>query len=645
MKNIAVLFIIFISLNCFGQGSASGVPTFECIGLYWSGHGQNSVGEAVVKYRKVGDANFLSGYPLWRDSRSIGGRSANEFRGSIVGLKSGTTYEIKLSAGTATTSLTTTTWSDNFPVGSTTNLSSSTTISTSGTPSAYRVYTGSINGGSNNLNINASYIIIRDMKLTGAGEDAIVLGQNAHDVVIEGCDISGWGYVGMGSNNQGAVRIKGFCYNAKNVNRIIVQRNKIHDSRENSNSWNSGGHPLGPNAITFDESGGNHVIRYNEIYTSSLSKRFMDGIGGGDNFTFTGAPGANSDIYGNKIENVYDDAIESEGGGMNVRICGNWMNNTFTGIATAATSLGPCYVWNNVSNVSQRSAESASNSAKDSEDRGPFNKSGANSSTYAGGRLYMFHNTVLQPQVSGFSNRRGMGGGPVDNGGSGGISNLISRNNIWQVHRSGWASIGEYQSGSKNNSYSNDLYNGTIVKKSSSTTANMISGSPTYTSSVGTTLNPDGYFLASNSLGKGKAASLPGFNSGAVDVGAYHSAKLEYGVDAYLSVTPPPPVNQLPQANAGGDRAIILPINSITLTGSGTDADGTIIAYAWSKVTGSDSYSLGSPSSATTTVSNLIQGTYVFQLRVTDDKGAIATDNVTITVNPSPPDPTKVFQY
>lgn len=635
MKNLLLfLFLVSLSILSFSQGNLSGVPTFNCVGLYGTG-----LSSGQLQYRESGATTWLSALDLWKDSRAIGGRVAGEWRGSVVGLKSGTSYEFQ--AGGAQTTVST--WSENFPATTTTVLNSPTTISTSGTPNAWRVYTGSINGGTNNIVVNASYIIIRNMTLTGAGEDAILLGANSSNVVIEGNDISGWGYVGMGSNNQAAVRIKGFSYNARNVTRIIVQRNKIHDSRENSNSWDAGGHPLGPNAITFDESGGNHVVRYNDVYTSSLSRRYMDGgVGGGDNFTYTGSPGRDSDVYGNKVENVYDDAFEIEGGGMNVRVWGNWMNNTFTGIATATVSVGPCYVFNNVSNVSQRSPESASSGAKDSEDRGPFNKNGADGSQYAGGRLYLFHNTVLEPRVSGFNNARGMGGGPVDNGGSGGIRNLISINNIWQVHRSGWASIGEYQSGSGGNSYSNDLYNGIIVKKSNSTTTNMIQGAPTYASTVGTTLNPDGYFLASGSLGKGRAISLPGFNTGAgVDVGAYHAtAKLEFGVTAYTGTTPPPPINQLPTATANvNPSTITLPTNSTTLSGTGTDIDGTIIAYSWTRQSGPTQFSISSPNAVTTTVSNLVQGSYVFRLTVTDNKGATGFDDVDVTVLATPPPP------
>ncbi len=93
------------------------------------------------------------------------------------------------------------------------------------------------------------------------------------------------------------------------------------------------------------------------------------------------------------------------------------------------------------------------------------------------------------------------------------------------------------------------------------------------------------------------------------------------------------PTNQPPTANAGNNITLTLPTNSTTLNGSGTDPDGTIVSYAWTRVSGPTTYTLGSPNSATTTLTNLVQGTYVFRLTVTDNGGATGTATVTITVN------------
>jgi gliding motility-associated-like protein len=91
-------------------------------------------------------------------------------------------------------------------------------------------------------------------------------------------------------------------------------------------------------------------------------------------------------------------------------------------------------------------------------------------------------------------------------------------------------------------------------------------------------------------------------------------------------------VNQPPVANAGPNRSITLPTNSLTLNGSGSDADGSIATFAWTKISG-PTFSTGATNSALLALNNLVQGIYVFELLVTDDDDATATDQVTVTVN------------
>jgi poly(3-hydroxybutyrate) depolymerase len=95
------------------------------------------------------------------------------------------------------------------------------------------------------------------------------------------------------------------------------------------------------------------------------------------------------------------------------------------------------------------------------------------------------------------------------------------------------------------------------------------------------------------------------------------------------------PVNLLPVANAGSDKSITLPTNSIQLTGSGSDSDGSIASYSWTKIAGPTSYTFSSATVASPTVSNLAQGTYTFRLTVKDNSGATATDDVNVVVNGS----------
>jgi len=106
-----------------------------------------------------------------------------------------------------------------------------------------------------------------------------------------------------------------------------------------------------------------------------------------------------------------------------------------------------------------------------------------------------------------------------------------------------------------------------------------------------------------------------------------------------VTVNPAAPVPGTPSANAGSDQTITLPTNSATLTGSGTESNGTIVGYQWTQVSGPSTATITSANAATTSVTGLVQGVYVFQLKVTDNSGVTATDQTQVTVNPAPPVP------
>jgi poly(3-hydroxybutyrate) depolymerase len=94
--------------------------------------------------------------------------------------------------------------------------------------------------------------------------------------------------------------------------------------------------------------------------------------------------------------------------------------------------------------------------------------------------------------------------------------------------------------------------------------------------------------------------------------------------------------NVAPVAKAGTDITITLPTSSVTLNGSGsTDSDGTISSYLWTKVSGPAATIVSSLSSSTV-INGLVEGTYIFKLKVTDNDGATAEDQVTVVVNPAP---------
>ena len=67
---------------------------------------------------------------------------------------------------------------------------------------------------------------------------------------------------------------------------------------------------------------------------------------GSDDYGF---PGPDSDIYGNYVANTWDDGLEIEGGGRNVRVWNNYVEEAFIPYANAAVTIGPLYFFRNVS--------------------------------------------------------------------------------------------------------------------------------------------------------------------------------------------------------------------------------------------------------------------------------------------------------
>lgn len=90
--------------------------------------------------------------------------------------------------------------------------------------------------------------------------------------------------------------------------------------------------------------------------------------------------------------------------------------------------------------------------------------------------------------------------------------------------------------------------------------------------------------------------------------------------------------NVSPTANAGADQELNIGSTTVSLTGSGTDPDGTITGYAWSLVSGPNTPSITTPSAQNTGVTGLIGGVYVFRLTVTDNIGATGNDDVRVRV-------------
>ena len=98
--------------------------------------------------------------------------------------------------------------------------------------------------------------------------------------------------------------------------------------------------------------------------------------------------------------------------------------------------------------------------------------------------------------------------------------------------------------------------------------------------------------------------------------------------------------NLPPVANAGADQAIPLPTNTINLNGGrSTDPNNNISSYAWTKISGPSSFNISNANAVQTQVTNLVQGIYQFELKVTDARGLFDKDTTQVTVMMNLPPP------
>ncbi len=462
-----------------------------------------------------------------------------DYRGSIVHLEPATTYEIELTlAGTEQrTTLSATTWSEEFPVGQMVRISDRDTplvITESGTPQAWRVYDG--RGATIDvrhrydacLTIDASYVIIRGLTLKGAGAESntrrsaigAIRIEGGHDILIEDCDVSDWGRLdsqtGFGFNMDSAI-----LSSSATLRRLIVQRCKLHHPTYDGSTWYEPEYPThtrGPQAISLFNTAGNHVIRYNECY-SDLEHMYNDVIGGGSNGSFRGSPGHDSDIYGNIVSHCWDDGLEVEGGNRNVRVWDNYITQCAMMIGNAATSIGPLYIWRNVCARSQW---------KPDYHGGYFLKMGfAGGEHWMTGHQYIFHNTVFRADE--WLPTGGLGGDRI-------VKHTISRNNILHVRTpENRSASGAEQN--VDNDFDYDLFNGRVPRDQE---AHGVRGEPVYAAGAGfdPATNTGHFQLDPSSPGTGAGQPIPNFSQGyagsAPDIGAHQrgAPRMRFGVAA-----------------------------------------------------------------------------------------------------------------
>ena len=122
---------------------------------------------------------------------------------------------------------------------------------------------------------------------------------------------------------------------------------------------------------------------------------------------------------------------------------------------------------------------------------------------------------------------------------------------------------------------------------------------------------------------------------------------------------PPAAARLPPVAHASGSHTLTLPNNSLILRGSVTDGDQTRVQYLWVRDSQSPAAGVspdtkirsdpmniiltsvclqdvlyGSETQASLYLANLVEGTYLFQLRATDAQGRSGTATATVEVRP-----------
>ena len=530
------------------------VPTFESLGIRWAPSSLGANQTAKVLYRVQGSSAWRNAQDLWFDAR--GGKYVREYRGSIVNLIPETTYEVKLTLSPNGEMVTTLakTWSEVFPEGTVINLDANypngLTISQSGTSGAYRVYDGMAKSttiskskgqsfGPNNSSVyieeGVHHVILRNVRIIGGSYSGVFLEDYTHDIVIEGNDISDWGT----ADDYGHAAIR--C----NVNcgaRYVIQRNEIH--APTGDAGGKDGSNSGPKGIWLEDSEGNHVIRYNEIY--GTTNHYLDeGISGDEQISAKGAFGNNTDIYGNYLHNMYGTAIESEGSNCNNRFWHNYATDIGIMFALTPIDTGPAYVFRNVSNRSRRYKYKTES---DYWTRGWFVKTGA-SGGFGGAALYLYHNTLLQEEPEA-PNTELLGEGAGLRASNDGAFNVYYYNNIIYTSFENYYPNGLYNyqqqelNGTCYNFVDYNLFKGATAygcNNPGQYDSHSIENTPTYdrealfTDGVDTTF---AQYLQSGTDGHDDAKILPNFNDGfegsAPDMGAVErgSAGFEFGVDA-----------------------------------------------------------------------------------------------------------------
>lgn len=141
---------------------------------------------------------------------------------------------------------------------------------------------------------------------------------------------------------------------------------------------------------------------------------------------------------------------------------------------------------------------------------------------------------------------------------------------------------------------------------------------------------------------KGKVVEMQGVRTPTLQLSAMQEGDYTYELTvtdtigqqatAQVTVIVQPENNKPPQADAGPDKELTLPVDSTTLDGSRSSDDQKIVSYLWEKTQGPDGVQLENANSSVATVTGLQVGTYVFTLTVKDERNLQSQSSVNVIV-------------
>ncbi|XP_060113564.1 dyslexia-associated protein KIAA0319-like protein homolog isoform X1 [Heteronotia binoei] len=141
---------------------------------------------------------------------------------------------------------------------------------------------------------------------------------------------------------------------------------------------------------------------------------------------------------------------------------------------------------------------------------------------------------------------------------------------------------------------------------------------------------------------KGKVVEMQGVRTSTLQLSAMREGDYTYQLmvtdsaghqsTAEVTVIVQPENNKPPEADAGPDKELTLPVDSTTLDGSKSSDDQKIVSYLWEKTRGPDGVKLENANSSIATVTGLEVGTYEFTLTVRDERNLQSQSLVMVIV-------------